>query len=160
MGNVPFAPDVAALETDMAATSFELGLARGQWGVHSQIGTELILCLRSPDGRDFALRCLCNGYPSAPPCIAAWSVERNSIALPEERPLASGQLAIVFRTDWEGGNHLYHPMERCAIQTHPNWRHELPHRVWSTHLGIVQIVEEIYELLHSSDYQSHPMPQP
>ena len=59
---------------------------------------------------------------------------------------------MIFRTDWENGRAFYHPFDRAAVKSHPNWPKEQPHLIWTPERAIVDFLDEFHRLLHSGDY--------
>lgn len=81
-----------------------------------------------------------------------WDLEADS-PLPAQRwPTGRSRVPMAFRPDWAGGQGLYLPCDRSALGSHPNWRTEHPHLVWSPAEDITQYLKVIHEYLNSQDY--------
>ena len=149
-------PEEKTLITDLTAPEFKLGVARGHWELVGRDRLILQIKLSAPDRRWFGIRCDCQGYAAFPPFSAAWSINNDCRASATERPNGSGELAKIFRMDWEDGDHLYHPMSRRALETHADWKTNMPHRMWQPETGIVQLLIDLHDRLFSKDYQPTP----
>lgn len=146
-------PGEETLVSDILAPSFKLGVARGHWRLHSRNGLILLIELSASDGRWYGIRCDCQNYPTKPPYVTSWLVNENRCATADERPNSRGELGLIFRMDWENGKHLYHPMSRKAIESHPGWKTEMQQRLWQPEQGVEQLLSDLHDCLHSTDYQ-------
>ena len=101
------------------------------------------------------LRLECSGYAETPPTGGPWDLDRDEVLDFESWPRGKGgRVSEVFRSDWQNGAALYLPCDRVTVAGHPNWRTEMPSKAWRPSEGIVQYVEQVYELLHCRDYTS------
>lgn len=144
-------PDEAALEKSLASPDFQSGVALGRW---AHVSTEWPFCflsVRAQDGLAFAFRCECTGFPGVP-SVEPWDLERGTNLAAEHRPKGAGNVAKVFRMDWEGGRHIYHPHDRVAASGHSTWGTELPQLTWRPERGIVQLVAALSRLLNGGEY--------
>ena len=147
------APDERALHGDLAKARFRLGQAEGRWRLLSINWPLVLICVTAKDGREYALRFDCAGYPQTPPTAGPWDVARNTILAFDQWPRSQGgRLGAVFRPEWKNGTALYLPCDRESIIGHDNWRTEMPSKIWSPNDGICQYLELVYELLHCRDY--------
>jgi len=71
---------------------------------------------------------------------------------PQRRGEENSRFTKVFRTDWEEGRAFYHPYDRRAADSHPDWRTQQPHLVWTSDRTIVDYLEEFHSLLNSDVY--------
>jgi hypothetical protein len=158
-------PDERALYADLQSVEFLIGVSKGQWGLaalpnsnvglpwpHSLVWIAATPRACAPDRFFFRLDCL--GYPTVPPTGTVWDLVANEQLSAAGRPKGTGQVEMMFRTDWEGGRAFYHPYDRVAAQSHPDWPGKYPHLLWnpSTHT-IVLLLSELYALLHSPNYR-------
>jgi hypothetical protein len=56
------------------------------------------------------------------------------------------------RTDWEGGRAFYHPYDRVAASSHPDWATTIPRKRWSPMHTVTHWVAEFHALFQSEDY--------
>lgn len=148
-------PDQKALQADLAKASFRLGVAEKRWQLLGVSWPYLVIAVTAKDGRAFALRFECSGYPASPPTAGLWDAVRNARLADEDWPKSrGGRMGAVFRRDWKNGTALYLPCDRESIVGHDNWRTEMPSKIWRPSVGIVHYLELVHELLNSSDYQS------
>ena len=141
------APDKRAFEADTTKAAFRLGEAEGRWRL-IHIEWPIVLVEVSAKGQNkYVLRLDCASYPQEPPTGGPWDLERNAILEFSQWPRGK-RISEVFRADWKSGSALYMPYDRIGIKTHPNWRTEMPSKIWRPSVGIVQYVEFIHELLH------------
>jgi hypothetical protein len=97
-----------------------------------------------------------SGYRSNAPTGAFWDpVAKNPLAFsrwPKGR--AGSRFSQVFRTSgFVGcGKAFYHPYDRIPADTHPDWRRQQPHLVWTDSHTIVDYLEEFQSLFNSGDY--------
>lgn len=146
-------PDQRALLTELSSPRFELGERQGHWRLISQKWPHVVVGIQARDGHWFDFNCECMGYPKARPSIGIWDSEAQTSLADDARPTMGGCYQLVFRTDWENGHHLYHPMERTAFAGHDNWSGELRFNLWVPERGLTQLCQEIHGILNSSLYQ-------
>lgn len=118
-------PDERALLAELASPRFKLGEALGHWRLVSAQCPIVILEVLASDQRKFAFRFECTGYPAKCPDAVIWDPENSAPLATNARPVMLDPYQLVFRSDWENGTHLYHPMERHAFATHNGWSNEL-----------------------------------
>jgi hypothetical protein len=158
-------PDQRLFEADLQSAGYLTGALAGRWGLAE--GPVL------PDGMAWPNACFwmaaaartngparyyvmidLSGYRSVPPTGTFWNpVDRVSMArdkFPKGR--AGSRVERVFRTDWENGRAFYHPYDRVAASSHPDWRRSMPQLVWTDTHTIVDYLEEFQSLLMSEDY--------
>lgn len=147
------APDVRAFEADLAKARFRLGQAEGRWRLLGVTWPFVSIGVTAKDGREYVLRFNCAGYPQIPPTAAPWDVIRQSHLAFDLWPRSKGgRLGAVFNPNWKSGTALYLPCDREAIAGHDNWRTEMPSKIWTPAVGIVQYLELVHELLNCRDY--------
>ena len=147
------APDERAFEADVAKPAFRLGQAEGRWRLLKTVWPFVFMSVTAKDGRAFTLRFNCAGYPQTPPTAGPWDINRNAVLAIDRWPRGvSGRVKAVFRPDWKNGAALYLPCDRESIAGHPNWRTEMPSKIWRPADGILQYLELVHELLQSRDY--------
>ena len=147
------APDERAFEADVAKPAFRLGQAEGRWRLLKTTWPFVFINVTAKDGRAFTLRFNCAGYPQTPPTAGPWDIDRNAVLDFNRWPQGlSGRVKAVFRPDWKNGAALYLPCDRESIAGHPNWRTEMPSKIWRPADGILQYLELVHELLQSRDY--------
>jgi len=147
------APDERALQKDVVKAPFRLGCIEKKWRLVRMNWPLIVVNISARDGVEYGLRFNCTDYPNSPPTSRLWDAEKDT-PLPLNRwPLSSGgRLAAVFRADWKNGEALYLPCDRESIIGHENWRTEMPSKIWRPCAGLVQYLEIVYGLLHSTDY--------
>lgn len=146
-------PDQRAFEADMAKPAFRLGVAQGRWRHLSTQWPFALFAVTAADGAEHVLRLNCGGFPDEPPTGGPWDAQANMILAFDRWPRGrGGRLSAVFRPDWQGGSALYLPCDRVSIAGHPNWRSEMPSKIWRPRDGITQYLELVHELLNCSDY--------
>lgn len=148
-------PDQRAFETDVAKAAFRLGELEGRWRFIQMAWPYVFISVTAKDGIEYILRLNCEGYPQLPPTGGPWDLGENKILAFEHWPRSKGgRVAAVFRTNWKNGSALYLPCDRSSIEGHPNWRNEMPSKIWRPVDGIVQYLELVHELLNCTDYTS------
>lgn len=147
-------PDERALLAEFASPRFELGVALGHWRLMSAQWPIVILEVTAIDQRVFTFRFECTGYPANRPDVAIWDADKNAPLAANVRPVMLDPYQLVFRSDWENGAHLYHPMERQAFATHNGWSNELRFKLWNPTRGLTQWCHELHGMLNSNAYQT------
>lgn len=146
-------PDQRAFEADLAKPAFRLGGAQCRWRHISTQWPFVLFAVTAVDGTEHVLRLNCGGFPDAAPTGGPWDPQANTILAFDRWPRGrGGRLSAVFRPDWQGGAALYLPCDRVSIAGHPNWRSEMPSKVWRPRDGITQYLELVHELLNCPDY--------
>jgi len=146
-------PDERALRADVAKPTFCVGEVGGRWRLVGVTWPFAYITVTAKDGRGFALRFDCSGYPVSPPTAGLWDAGRNAPLAHNCWPRSKGgRLGAVFRPDWKGGSALYLPCDRESIAGHEGWRTQMPSKIWKPAVGIVQYLELVHELLNSTDY--------
>jgi hypothetical protein len=149
-------PDHLLLQRDLAGPKFRCGEIAGRWRLVSLKWPFAVIAVSAPAKAgapdEYAFRFECTGYPQDPATAQPWDVATDSPLAPKQWPGGGPLLTAVFRPDWEGARCLYIPCDRISIQKHANWPTEHPARLWQASCGITCYLEQIYDLLHTSDY--------
>ena len=149
-------PDRLVFERDLAAPIFRSGEIEGRWRMHSVAWPFAHIAVRAPKRtnapEEFAFRFECRGYPQKSATAQPWDLATGQPLAASLWPGGGPLITAVFRPDWENGSCLYIPCDRISIEKHPNWPNEHPWRLWQASRGILCYLEQIYDLLHSSDY--------
>jgi hypothetical protein len=144
-------PDQQALCRSIESIDFSRGVVLGYWRHIETNWPNAYFGVRAIDGREFIFRCECSNFPNAP-SVELWDLEKNTSLEANKRPRGEGDVAMVYRTDWEGGRHLYHPHDRVAAAGHPDWQMKYPRQQWRREKGISQLMLEMHNLLHGDEY--------
>jgi hypothetical protein len=146
-------PDERAFQADASAARFRLAQVENRWRLLSVTWPFALIGITARDGREYALRFNCAGYPQSPPTAGPWDTARNAVLPFDQWPRSKGgRVGSVFRTNWKNGTALYLPCDRESIAGHDNWRNEMPSKIWNPTEGIVQYLELVHELLNCGDY--------
>lgn len=159
------APDEGMFASDFQSAEFRIGVMKRFWGlpdadlmpeglVWPQVILWIAAAVRPNSPERFYVALDAAGYRSVPPTGTFWDPVTKSMLSTEMRPKGKpeSRVARVFRTDWESGTAFYHPYDRRAAQSHPNWTTEQAHLVWTKNHTIVDYLEEMHKLLNSGDY--------
>ncbi len=152
-------PDQRAISADLRDARFRIGVLEGRWGLapdeavswpHVVLWVAAAPRAKAPDRYYF--REDCTGYPSDAPTGSPWDVQKRAMLEHPKWPGGTGQVAKVFRPDWENGRAIYHPYDRVAAAGHENWRTQHPHLIWDANHTIVDLLEQLHLLLNSEEY--------
>ena|ERR1700692_4543813 len=160
-------PDQRLFEADVESAAFRIGVVKGLWGLAEPgavpdnaawpkvfFWLAAAPCANAPARFYIALDA--TGYRSVSPTGAFWDpTTMATLDLPKwPKGKPGSRFAMVFRTSgWrEAGKTFYHPYDRVAAQTHPNWPREQPNHIWNDSRTIVDYLEEFQGLLTSGDY--------
>ncbi len=158
-------PDQRRFDADLREAPFLAGVADGRWdvadrSVASGLDWPLVLLSVTAAPRDaspdrFYLLLDCQGYPAEGPTGAFWDPNKRaplpSAAWPKGK--GQGQVAAVFRPDWEGGRAIYHPFDRLTASKHADWPSKYPRLLWGGSRTIVDYLGMVHGLLNSNDYR-------
>jgi hypothetical protein len=158
-------PSQRLLESDLLSAEFRIGVEKGFLGqadvdvlpdgvVWPKIIFWMAAGVRANAPERFYVCIDAEGYRSVPPTGTFWDPATKTALDFGKRPKgeANSRFAKVFRTDWENGVAFYHPYDRKAAQSHPQWLSEQPHLIWTSNHTIVDYLEEFHSLLNSGDY--------
>lgn len=131
------------LDADLASGEVELGIHRGWWTIDAVEFPIVVVSFAVPvtlypPGR-LTLRIDCTDFPQQAPTAHPIDAASRAILDAGSRP-THGRCAMTFRCDWEDGRALYLPVDRVALNGHPNWRQEHTHEAWDPARGIVQFL--------------------
>ena len=158
-------PDQRLFEADLLSAAFRSGVEKGLWGLGEagvmpadaawpMVYLWMAAATRGGAPGRFYVALNAEGYRGSPPTGTLWDPLNKCTLAVDKRPKGRGgsRFAKVFRTDWEGAKAFYHPYDRHAASSHPNWVNELPHLVWTENHTIVDYLVEFQALLTSPDY--------
>ena len=144
-------PDQAALRRAIESADFVRGAALRQWRHIRTDWPHAYFSVTAADGQEFVFRCECANFPDTP-SVGLWDLETNASLEAAKRPRGVGDVAMVFRCDWENGRYLYHPHDRVAANGHSDWPQKYPALTWKREKGIAQLLLEMHNLLHGDEY--------
>jgi hypothetical protein len=153
--------DQACFEEHIASRPFQDGVARNYWGLAPRDGVEwpyviiwIDLPARATGPDKLFLRFDLQDYPSKGPTAVPWDSEKNEKLEIAKWPKGDGDVAKVFRTDWEGAVALYAPWDRFTVEKHDaNWLKNYPGFEWNPSRTIVHYLRLTREVLHCDDYR-------
>lgn len=153
--------DQACFNEHVASPPFQDGVARGYWDIaprddvewpHIIIWIDLPAKANSPS--KLYLRFHLQDYPSKGPTAVPWDFEKNGKLDLTKWPKGNGDVAKVFRTDWEGATALYAPWDRFTVEKHDaNWLKTYQGFEWNLSRTIVHYLRLTSEVLNSDDYR-------
>jgi hypothetical protein len=155
-------PDERALRADFADAPFQSQLGR-LWGTPRICWPYVFLWIKSrsiagSSIERYWVRLDCTKYPEWAPTGTFWDMDADCQLANERRPWGTGEVALVFRTDWpddKNGGHgsaFYTPTDRVALNTHSDWPGKYPATEWAPEKGICHYLNEIARLLDSAEY--------
>jgi hypothetical protein len=131
------------LDADLASLAVQVGVLRRWWTIDQVDFPALTITFAVPYDRfepaRLTLRLDCTGYPEQAPTGAPIDPETGGLLDQSHRP-THGRCAMTFRTDWENGRALYLPVDRVALNGHPDWPTVHAHEIWDPELGIGQLL--------------------
>lgn len=154
-------PDLISFNKHIADPSFQLGVEQSKWGIlnNSDERPEWPFVLiwiaaaeRNKAADRYYFKFDLGNYPAVAPNIGLWKPETNTSLPALERPKGSGNVSMIFRSNWLDGSHLYAPYERTALQTHPDWPSAYPDLMWKPTDKIHKIVNDLHINLNSTEY--------
>jgi hypothetical protein len=154
--NAVVRPDQAALQFHLGRAEFRSGEMEERWRLLA-IEWPYVRVAVTADPRpgappEYAFRFTCDGYPVNPVTAQLWDEQGGRPLEGRLWPGGRGVVSSVFRPEWQAGRCLYLPADRISIIGHPNWLVEHPSRLWRPERGIVCYLEQIHDLLASTDY--------
>lgn len=147
-------------EEHVATAAFQQGVERGWWGIvpsttvlwpHVLIWIGVPPRDKAPDR--YVLRFNLEDYPDKGPTANVWDSERNARADFAKWPKGTGDVAMVFRTNWKDAVALYAPWDRIAMDDHADWPAKHPGMGWKRTYTIVHYLRLTHELLNSEEYR-------
>lgn len=152
-------PSQRLFEADLQSAEFRSGMLVEIWGIAGQDWPQVILWIRAAPRTGapsrFCVSLDLDGYRTSAPTGTFWDPATATVLDTAKWPKgkANSRFEKVFRTDgWEDGLAFYHPYDRKAADSHPKWRNQQPHLVWTPDHTIVDYLEELHSLLNSDDY--------
>jgi hypothetical protein len=140
--------------TDLQASPFTAGVDRGWWRVASVQWPSAVLELALPAraGADdwLALRFQLDGYPEAP-TAQPWDTQADAPLPPHRWPAGNGRIALAFNPGWRQ-DALYIPMDRQALDGHPEWRTRYACHTWDPGKDITQYLRLVRMLINDEGY--------
>lgn len=154
-------PDILKFNLDVENSQFKLAANQGRWGIVDNSNDRptwpviliwVAAAERANNSHKFYFRFELDNYPAQAPNICIWNPQTNSSLSAGERPKGTGDVAMMFRSDWHGVQHLYAPYERFALASHGDWPAQYPSLHWKSTDEISKILEDIYLTLNNPDY--------
>jgi len=145
-------PDEQALRADLESARFLSGEDRGRWQFKELKWPYLYVLLKARDGRKFALRLNCSGFPAAPPTGTFWDLSTDRRLDFDRWPRGGERISLAFKPSWKNGDALYIPCDRESLAGHDGWVAQYPQLIWKPSKGITHYLEVVHELLQSRDY--------
>lgn len=152
------APDERAFRTHIESGRFLRGVANHRWRLLSVQWPVAILAVSAADRptapTEYAFRLDVSGYPQQAPTARLWDGDSDTPLPTASRPtgVPGSSVERAFRTDWNGGNALYLPCDRVALQSHPAWAAQHPDLYWTPSRDISFFLRILHDLLHSPAY--------
>lgn len=131
---------------------FVQGVEEGHWKIEKIDWPSVIITVFAPNGK-VALRFDLAQYPSEPPTAAPWDCSTDALLDVNNWP--TGKRADqVFARGWapQFGNALYVPLDRKAIESHPNWVSEYPGYLWDSTKSIVDYLLLVRQVLEGAEF--------
>ncbi len=154
-------PSQRILLAHLQAPEFHAGAAGGWWGYVADDRVpwpHVLLWIAAPERPGapdrFHARLDVTGYPGEAPTGNLVEPVSWEPLDPARRPKGSAEsrFARVMRTDWEGGRAFYHPFDRVAAKSHPDWPTTMPRKQWTATHTITRWLEEFHALFQSEEY--------
>lgn len=154
-------PAQRILMAHLQAPEFLAGVAQGWWGhvVDERVTwPKVLLWVAAPERpgapKRFHVRLDFEQYPAQPPTGNITDPATTELMAFAQRPkgCAGSRFAKVMRTDWEHGRAFYHPYDRVAASSHPNWATEIPRKRWTPSHTVSHWLSEFHALFHSEEY--------
>jgi len=143
----------------VAAPAFQAGVVAGRWGLVGNCRVDwpnVLIWIAAPprsNGPDRWVLCFnLQDYPEKGPTAVPWDCATNAKLDPAKWPKGSGDVAMVFRTNWNNAVALYAPWDRAGMDTHSNWKAEFPGFAWKPTSTVVQYLHLTHELLSTNEY--------
>ncbi len=156
MADVTMKPDEAVFRADLAKGPFVSGEDRGRWGLlimeWPHVTIAVAAALRDLAPTEYAFRFELTNYPTIPPTARPWDPASNKPLATEKWPAGTRRVPLAFNPAWKGGECLYLPCDRNAIEGHDAWRHQHPDMLWKSDDDITQYLRIIHDYINSSDY--------
>lgn len=139
---------------DIAGGSFAAGVDRALWRLDDiewpRAVIEVAAAPRPESPEWLALRFDLSHYPGAP-SAQPWHLVMNEPLPPAWWPDGHERLRMAFRPEWRL-DALYIPLDRIALEAHPNWSTEYATQIWDPYRGIAQYLRLVHGLLNGVGY--------
>jgi hypothetical protein len=149
-------PDRAVWEADLKSPAFRMGEIDGRWRhIETSWPTAVIAvtaAARERSPAEFWIRFECSGYRARAVTGQLWDGRSGAGLAAALWPQGRSIVPSVFRPTWRNGTCLYLPCDRLSFEGHPNWVTQHAERLWNPARGIICYLEQLYEILNSSDY--------
>ena len=156
MTETPMGPDEQLVRAHLEAGPFLSGVDRGRWRLVSLRWPHVVIAIRAAERlqgvAEYGFRFECSNYPQSAPTAQPWDTDKDLPLDPARWPTGRSRLPLAFNPSWKGGQCLYLPCDRLAIDGHDAWRSQHPSMIWSARGDITQYLRIVYDLLNSSDY--------
>lgn len=149
-------PDRALLERDLLAPEFRCAEIEGRWRHVETSWPHVVIAVsaapRTNAPAEYGFRFECSGYRQVAVTGGPWDLVACAPLPPQRWPSGRSILPSIFRPEWKNGECLYLPCDRRSIEGHGNWATVHPARLWDRERGILCYLEQLHDLLNSSDY--------
>lgn len=149
-------PDRALLERDLLAAEFRCGEIEGRWRHVETSWPHVVIAVsaapRTNAPAEYGFRFECSGYRQVAVTGGPWDLAVRAQLAPQRWPTGRSILPSIFRPEWKNGECLYLPCDRRSMEGHGNWSAVHPARLWDPRRGIQCYLEQLHDLLNSSDY--------
>lgn len=149
-------PDELVFRSHIQGGAFLAGVDGRRWRLisidwpHALIGVNARQREEWPS--EYVFRFECSNYPQAAVTAQPWDLDQKLPLDAKRWPGGKSRIPSVFRPDWKGGQCLYLPCDRISVEGHNDWPTRYPHLIWKATSDITLYLEELYDLLNSSDY--------
>ena len=142
----------------VAGPEFQAGAAAGWWGLVTDEAVKwpyAVIWIAAPPRPNrpdrYYFRFLLQDYPTLGPTAMLWDPDLKAKLAADKRTKGTGDVAIVFRTDWKEGEVLYAPWDRIAYDDHiaSGWPAKYASRAWKPTRTIVHYLRLTKELFDS-----------
>jgi hypothetical protein len=150
-------PDERVFKSHLQSGAFITGVLDKRWRHVSTDWPHVVIAVSAVEKEgwpsEYFFKFECSNYPQSAATARPWDVERDVPLEFSKWPGGKSRVPSVFRHDWEGGVCLYLPCDRISIQKHDaTWLAQYGSRAWKSTSDITLYLEELSELLNSSDY--------
>lgn len=150
-------PDESVLRGHIAAGPFQSGVDRGWWRLVAIDWPYVIIAVsatpREKCPSEYSFRFECSNYPQDAVTAQPWDMDRNTPLDGSKWPTGRSRIPPAFNPGWKGGQCLYLPCDRLAIEGHAGWVNQHPNMIWKANSSDITLYLGIlHDLLNSSDY--------
>lgn len=151
--------DEECFREHLVSFDFREGAELGKWGLHEDETVRwphaVIWVAAAPRGENplrYYLFFNLDHYPMTGPTAYVWDCEKQAKLELAKWPKGTGNVQMVFRTNWNDAVALYAPWDRLAADGHPEWPGKHPGLLWTPKHTIVNYLRPTHELLNSDEY--------